>query len=220
MRLKSADLIYVVLSSVAGVWEWWCADYGRDNLITVSLFILMSLPFALMSYVYGSQHGRSGGLAVRSDWKRILVLWAGMPLALAVGSLAILAQTGILYAVGFGPVNLPLDTLRLVIGEGAACLAWAICLLAWSCGLGSCWSRSRLLASFTILFAAVLSANGVSNLVLKTFHKDIYLLLTSVVATAISAVILVFLRSKATERGLALPGAGSTRGVSSKWTSE
>jgi hypothetical protein len=200
MRLKSADYIYVLLSSLAGVWQWWCFVYGRDNVLTVTLVIFMSLPFALVSYAYASLLRTSSTVVARPDWKRILVLWAGMPLSLAMGSLAVLAQTLILYAVGFR-INPPFDSLRLVIGEGAACLVWAICLLAWSRESGSHLSRNRLLALFTTLFASVLSAHGVSNLVLKSFHKEIHFLLTSVVATTISAMILVFLRGKATEVG-------------------
>ena len=122
-------------------------------------------------------------------------------ITLSMGFLAILAQTRIMYAVGFRINNPPFYSLRLVIGEGAACLAWAICLLVWSSESGSRLLRNRLLALFTTLFASVLSAHGVSNLVLKSFHKEIYFLLTSVVATTISAMILVFLRGKATEVG-------------------
>jgi hypothetical protein len=201
MRLKSAGYIYVLLSSLAGVWQWWCFDYGRDNLLTVTLGILMSLPFALVSYAYVSLFRTSSRVVARPDWKRILVLWAGMPLSLATGSLAILVQTRIMYAVGFRTDNPPFYALRLVIGEGAACLVWATCLLVWSNESGSHLSRNRLLALFTTLFASVLSAHGLSNLVLKSLHKEIYFLLTSVVATTISAMILVFLTGKATEVG-------------------
>ena len=201
VRLKSTDYIFVLLSSLAGVWQWWCADYGRDNFLTVTLGALMSLPFALASYAHTSLCRTSSTVVARPDWKRILILWAGMPFSLAIGFLTILAQTRIMYAVGFGIDNLPFYSLRLVFGEGAACLVWVICLLAWSRESGSCLSRNRLLALFAILFAGVLATHGVSNLVLKSFHKDIYFLLTSVVATTISALILVFLRAKATEVG-------------------
>jgi len=135
----------------------------------------------------------------------MLVLWAGMPLSLVVGSLAILAETGIMYAAGFGIDNLPFDDLRLLVGEGAACLVWATCLLVWSRQPGLRLSRNRLLALSATLFAGVLSVRGLSILILKGFHKQIhlemYLLLTSIVATTISALILVFLRSKGQELG-------------------
>jgi hypothetical protein len=199
VRLKSIDYIYVLLSSLAGVWQWWCVDYGRDNFLTVALGALMSAPFVLASYAHASLFRTSSTVVARPNWKRIVILWAGMPFSLAIGSATILAQTRIMQAVGFGIDNLPFYSLRLVIGEAAACLVWAICLLAWSWESGSCFSRNRILPLFAILLAGVLSAHGVSNLALKSFHREIYFLLTSVVATTISALILIFLRGKATE---------------------
>lgn len=199
--LKSTDYVYVLVCSLAGVWQWWCADYGRDNFLTVALGILMGLPFALASYAHISLFRTSSAVVARPDWKRILILWAGMPFSLAIGSLTILAQTQIMYAIGFGIDNLPFYSLRLMIGEAAACLVWAVCLLAWSRESGSSLSRNRILASFAVLFAGVLSANGVTSLVLESFHKDISWLFISVVVTTISALILIFLRGKATEVG-------------------
>jgi len=131
----------------------------------------------------------------------MLVLWAGMPLSLVVASLTILTETGMMYAAGLGIDNLPFYDLRLLIGEGGACLMWATCLLVWSRQPGLRLSRSRLLAVFAILFAGVLFAYGLSYLIRRSFHKDLFILLTSIVVTTISALILVFLRRKAKEVG-------------------
>jgi len=163
--------------------------------------ILMSLPFALGSYAHASLARANSTSAKRPDWKRMLVLWAGIPLSLVVGSLTILAQTGIMYAGGFGIVNLPFDNLRLMIGEGAACLVWATCLLVWSRKPDLRPSPRRILELFAILFAGILFAFGASEVILRTFHKDLFILLTSVVATAISAMILVFLGRNIQEVG-------------------
>jgi hypothetical protein len=71
-----------------------------------------------------------------------------------------------MYAAGFGIENLHFDSLRLVNGEGAACLAWATCLLVWSRRPGLHLSRSRLLAFSAALFAGVLFAHRLSKLIL------------------------------------------------------
>ena len=129
----------------------------------------------------------------------MLVLWAGMPLSLMVGALTILAETRIMYAAGFGMDNLPFYSLRLAVGEAAGCVAWTICLVAWSRQPGLVLSRNRILALFATLFVGVLSAHELSSLILKSFHRDVYVLLTSTVATTASALILVFLGSDAHE---------------------
>jgi hypothetical protein len=123
LRSTATGYIYVLLSSLAGVWQWWCADYGRDNFLTVTLGALMSLPFALASYAHASLFNST--IVTRPNWKRIFILWAGMPFSFAIASLTILAQTRIMYAIGLGIDNLPYDSVRLMIGEGAACLVWA-----------------------------------------------------------------------------------------------
>jgi hypothetical protein len=86
-----------------------------------SIPILMSLPFAVAPYGHAAFLSTTSAVAERPDWKRILVLWAGMPLSLVVGSLTILGKTRFMYTVGFGTDNLPFDSVRLLIGEGAAC---------------------------------------------------------------------------------------------------
>jgi hypothetical protein len=194
MRLKSIDYVYVLLACIAGVWQAWCfnygINYGSKGDFTV---VAMSVPFALASYAHAWFLNRDGAVGERPDWKRALVLWAGMELSLVVAFLTIFAETGIMLAAGFGIVNLPFDALRLLIGEGAACLAWATCLLIFA-------RRPVLrppipvLASFAALFAGVLIAAGLATLIRRSFQKDFYLILTSIIATAISALILIFLR--------------------------
>ena len=129
LQLNWWDSIYILLSGIVGVWQAWCFNYGRDSIL---IAVLMSLPFALASYAHALFLRATGTVPERPDWRRTLVLWVGMPLSLVVGSLTILAETGIMYAVGFGVDNLPLDSFRLLVGEAAACLAWAVCLLVWS----------------------------------------------------------------------------------------
>jgi hypothetical protein len=195
MQLKLVDYIYVLFCCIAaGPWQFWCFSYGRDN---VFVFIGMSMPFALASYAYASLAGTNGVAADRPDWKRILILWAGMPLSLVVFALMNLAELGIMHAVGFGTVDLPFFKFRLLVGEGTACLAWTVCLLLWSRRPGFHMSRNRFFTIFAILFVGVIFAYEISNPINKSFHRDIYLLLTSIVVTAISALILVFLRNRA-----------------------
>jgi hypothetical protein len=99
-------------------------------------------------------------------------------------------------AAGYGIDNLPFYDVRLLIGEAAACLAWAACLLVWSSRPLRNFSKKNLLVIWAALFAIVLSAYGGSKLVLANFHKDVYFLLTSITATLLSALILVLLKNK------------------------
>jgi hypothetical protein len=195
---RAIDCSYILLCSAAGLLQAWCFTYGRDNLLVA---IGMSLPFALASYTRALWLSKIRTVEARPNWKGILVLWAGMPLSLVVGALTILAETGVMVIAGFKIDDLPFYALRLLIGEAAACLAWAACLLVWSRQTGVCVSRKRLLASFSTLFAGVLAAYGLSGVILRSLHRNVYFPLTSVVATTISALILVFLRSKAQEAG-------------------
>lgn len=197
---KSADYIYVMASCIAGVWQAWCFTYGKNNLL-VLVIIGMSLPFALVSYIHASLLNATGDIAQPPDWKGIIVLWAGMPLSIVVASLTGAAETGILYAAGFGIVNLPLYSLRLLIAEGTACLAWATCLLFWSRQRGIRPLRKRLVAISAALFAGVLTADGLSWLIIRIFHKDVYVLLESVVVTMLSALIVVFMSAEAIKMG-------------------
>jgi hypothetical protein len=198
LQPRVVDCIYVAVSCGAGVWQSWCFNYGADNLF---VFIGMSLPFALASYAYALLFGQISPLEAPPSWKRMLVLWAGMPLSLAIGALTILAETGVMVVVGFRVDNLPLYSLRLLVGEAAACLAWAACLLIWSRKTGFGLSRKHLLESSSALFGGVLVAYGLSTPILRSFHKDIYFLLTSVLTTTISALILIFPRAKEQEGG-------------------
>ncbi len=197
------DYIYVLSSCLAGWWQAWCFNYGRDSVL---IPIVMSLPFALASYAHGAFLNRTSNVADRADWRRALVLWGGMPLSLVVGALTILAETGIMYGAGFGIVNLPFENLRLLIGEGAACLVWAICLWVWSRRPSLRSSRNSFFAIYAVLCAGVLSAAGLTELILRAFHKDLFIFLTSTIATTLSALILVFLRDKPLEiRGTDIP---------------
>jgi hypothetical protein len=191
LSLKSVDYIYVLFSSGAGVWQAWSANYGRNSIL---LAVTMSLPFAVASYAYALFRSTTSADAQRPDWKRVLILWAGMPLCMVVFTLTALAEVGIMRGIGFGIDNLPFVSLRILIGAGAACFAWAICLLAWSRQRSLRLLRSRIPVVSATLFVGVLSAYGLSELILRNLHKDLFVLLTSIVVTTISALILVILR--------------------------
>lgn len=151
----------------------------------------MSLPFALASYAYMFMSNRT-----LPDWKRAIVLWVGMPLALLAAELIMLAETGITYAAGFRIDNVPTIYLRLVIGEGAACLVWAGCLLLFLRGRGRTFglSSKSLGMFFVSLYSGVLLAHGCWFLVRRYFSHDIYGLLESGVTTIISAMIIIYNR--------------------------
>jgi hypothetical protein len=197
MQLKLIDYGYILFSCLAGVWQGWCFGYSGSALLVIP----MSLPFAVASYVHARLSSNTGDIARRPDWRRMLILWTGMPLSLVFSALIILAETEIMSITGFGVVNLPFANLRLLIGEGAASLGWATCLLLWSHKQGSRLPRTRLLALFVILFAGVLAAHVLSKVMLLFFQKDIHFVLTSAIVTTLSALILVFLRSKSIEVG-------------------
>lgn len=205
-QVKPADYIYVLFSCIAGVWQAWCFTYGSNDLL-VFLVIGMSLPFAVASYIHAALLNTASDIVERPDWKGIIVLWVGMPLSLIVSSVIMFAETEILYAAGFGRIDLPFDSLRILIGEGFACLAWAACLLLWFRQQGIRPSRKRLLAIFAALFTGVLIADGLSRLVVRYLHKDIYFLLTSMVVTVLSALIVVFTSGKAVR--MRVPGLAS-----------
>jgi hypothetical protein len=152
------------------------------------MLLLMGFPFALISYGHALLRPVTGIVSGRLDWKSIIVFWIGMPLSFMLGALTILAETGIMQALGFGVRDLPLYDLRLLIGEAAACAAWTTCILFWC-------RRSQRKASFLLLCVAlviiVMGAYGFSTVLFRAFHKDLYILLASVSATTLSAVFLV-----------------------------
>lgn len=190
MQLASVDYGYILLACIAGVWQAWCFNYGSNRLL-VLVVIAMSLPFALSTYAHAAFLRRARLVAELPDWKRMLILWAGMPLSLTTFSLVSLAETRLMYSLGFGLVDLPYYQFRLLVGEAAACLVWAICLLMWSRQAGTGVPRNSLLEAFAILFVGVLFANGLAYLVLKLFNRDFYFYFESVVATTISAFIAI-----------------------------
>lgn len=193
LLLSRWDGLYLLISSIVGVWQAWCANNGRNN---VFLALFMSLPFALASYGHASLLNKTGVVDERPNWKRALVLWAGMPLSLVVCSLTVLLEARIMSAVDRGADNFPFYNLRLLIGEGAGSIVWAGCLLVWSGQPGLRLSMRRLPAVSATLFAGVLFAYGLATLIFRRFHQDILIVLTSVVTTVISAVTLVFLERR------------------------
>jgi hypothetical protein len=99
--------------------------------------------------------------------------------------------------IGFATESVPFVSLLIFIGEGAACLAWAMCLLSRPRRHGLRLPRSRIPVVSATLFAGVLAAYGLSELTLRRLHKDLLVLFTSIVVTTISALILVILRIEA-----------------------
>jgi len=198
MRIKSLQFGYVLLACIAGLWQAWCFDYGSNRLL-VLVAIGMSLPFALVTYGYAALLRGGMSVAGRPDWRRMLILWAGMPLSLASFSLVSLAETGLMDAFGLGVVDLPLYNVRLVVGEGAACFVWATCLLLWSRQTGSSVPRNRLLVAFATLFVGVLLASGLAYVALRLFSRDYYVYLESEVTTVISAFVVILAGNNASE---------------------
>lgn len=90
LQLNQWDSIYILLSGTVGVWQAWCVNYGRNSVL---LAIFMSVPFAVVSYAHALLLNQDGIINERPDWKRVLVLWAGMPLSLVVFSLTVLMET-------------------------------------------------------------------------------------------------------------------------------
>jgi hypothetical protein len=188
------DYIYFLFSCVAGVWQAWCLNYGADNTLSIILGVTMGLPFAVLSYAHASILSKSSAIDQRPDWKGMLILWIGMPLSIVMGVLTILATTLFLHAAGYGTDDLPFYSLRLSIGEAAACLAWATCLLMSFSSCGASRSRYYLFVFFATLYAGSLVVHGFSAVVPKYSSK--HLLVTSVVETALSARIGIFARGR------------------------
>lgn len=202
-QLGPADYTYILFSCIAGLWQGWCFTYGSNRLL-VLVAIGMSLPFALATYAYALFLNRATSIAERPDWKRMLILWAGMPFSLVCSSLMSMAETRLMYVFGYGTVDLPFYDIRLLIAEGAACLAWAACLLVWSRRSGAGAVRNRFLAAFAVLFVGVIMADGLAYLALRLLNRDLYFYLESVVTTIISALILIFVENKAAKPGRGL----------------
>jgi hypothetical protein len=187
MQLSLRDVVYLLLSCGAGAWAGWCVERGGNALWAIP----MGLPFALASYVHAVWH-TSG--AQRPDWRRIFILWAGMPLSLAAGALAMGAETGIMYALGLGETNLPFYSARLLIGEGTACLLWAVSLQVWLRGPRK--TPRSLVQLFAALYLGVILAHGVSSVMRRIAHMHTYFSVMSIVVTMISA-LMVMLRGHA-----------------------
>jgi hypothetical protein len=123
-----------------------------------------------------------------------------MPSSLVLGALTILVETKTMQVAGLGIDNLPFYNVRILIGEAAACAIWATCLLVWSNQ-----PRLRLLVGdlfvcFAVLVGGVLSAYGLSTLILRVLHSDVLIYVTSVIGTTVSAVLVVFFRRSSAKR--------------------
>jgi hypothetical protein len=189
----AANCIYFMFAGVAGVWQAWCFDYGADNALTIVLGISIGLPFALASYAHGSIVNKSVGISECPELNRIIVLWVGMPLSLVLGASTMAAETVFMRAVGNGWDNLPHYGLRLLIGESVACMAWAACLLIWLRPRRGLIYRYGLIV-FVTLYAGALFAYGFSVVVPR--YAPAYFLVTSIVETALSAMIVIFATRK------------------------
>jgi len=189
LRLNLRDVVYVLFSFVAGVWQGWCFDTGRN----AWLIIPIGVPFALGSCAYLSPWT---GIATHCDWKGALVLSVGMPLCLIAAAVTMGAETGILYALGYDVTHLPLYTVRVLIGEGVACLIWAKCLRFWSRS-GHLTRPTRSLHFFAILYLSVILAYGMSAMIHKLTEKNGNSIVISVFVTVTSAFMLTIRKREA-----------------------
>ncbi len=207
--LNTVDSLYVVISCFAGVWEAWCITYGRDDVFALVCVVLMGFPFAFASRVYNSFSKPDAVIGERKASSGMSILWAGMPFSFLFGALCLAGISAGLSAFGLVPANFPFDSI-LFFGEGAASLAWTLCILMWSRQPDANWSRLRFLLSFAALFAGALGAHGISLLVLGHYHRDLYWFLEFTIVTTISAIIIVILREHEACRGPELNFPSST----------
>ena len=148
MRLRLSDYAYLLASCAAAVWQAWCFNSSK----TVWLIVPMGLPFALATYAHAFSLNGS-----RPSWRRIVVLWGGMPLSMLAAALLMAAETGGMYVAGFGVDDLPFLITRFLIGMSAGCLLWTGCLIVW-CQRPR---HNRFLIIFVFLYAGVLLSYGV-----------------------------------------------------------
>jgi len=175
--LTASDYAYLAACCVAALWQSWCFESSN-----VWLVVPVGLPFALAAYIHASILDRAS-----PNWKRVMVLWAGMPLSTLAAALLAAGETGAMYAAGLGVDDLPFLISRFLIAESAACAVWAGCLLFWS----NKPFRSEFLLIFTFLYAGVFLSYGISLAVQKRASKDTYLLSVSLIETLISALCIV-----------------------------
>ena len=112
-----------------------------------------------------------------------------MPLSMLAAALRMLTETGAMYAAGLGVNDLPFLTARFLIGESAACLVWAVCLLFWSRRS----FRNHFLPVFVFLYAGIFLSYGLARVAQKWAAKDIHVLSVSCIETLISALCLMSL---------------------------
>jgi hypothetical protein len=188
--VSGVDCVYLLSCCLAGVWQAWCFNYGRDDVFTLTLILLMGLPFAISSYAREVFRNRASTAASRPKWSSVFILWAGMPLSLALGALCVGLTTTVRHVLGLAATHPRFDA-PLLVGEGAACMAWAEALQVWCQRLGLWGSKSGVVLNFSLLFAGALTAQSLSILVFKSSHKDIYWFLESTVVTTISGMVLL-----------------------------
>lgn len=182
MRLNTFDILYVVVSGAAGLWQSWC--FNRSG--HWAFLVLMSVPFAVISFarqILVSQHESP-------PWRMLLTLWICMPLALVFGALVILGETEALGAITHTRINLPYYTFRLLLGEAAASLIWSFALVM-SCRGSFRLSRARVLFTTATIYVAVLAAHAVSIVVKNGYHEDIYFTSESLLVTVLSALMII-----------------------------
>ena len=181
MRLRLGDYAYLLASCAAAVWQAWCFNSSK----TVWLIVPMGLPFALATYAHAFSLNGS-----RPSWRRIVVLWGGMPLSMLAAALLMAAETGGMYVAGFGVDDLPFLITRFLIGMSAGCLLWTGCLIVW-CQRPR---HNRFLIIFVFLYAGVLLSYGVYRILQRLgAEKTNYLFLLSIIETVISAACLILL---------------------------
>lgn len=191
--LNASDYTYILLSGFAGVWEAWCCNSGNDKLLAVAL-MLMGFPFAALTYAHQkfTFHGEVTVSAARS-WRRLVVLWAGIPLSLFCGAWCAGATTALIYAIAH-PTNFP-GYIPLSVAYACAGLAWTCCIRIWLPPPDSPLFSKGTLGVYLIVMAGILVGLALTESISAAFHKDLFWQVEGILLTALSAgIIAVFSR--------------------------